>query len=644
MAVPFAAAAMRVGSLIAKGGQAFKTGARAVGDTAKSTVGRTKEKIKKQNKVLKQERAAQESFKKKVNEEIEKREKEGEIERKKGGKRQSLNLVNNFVQKPLEALARFIAAWAMKNLPPIIKEVEIFTKKVRVTLAAVKNTFLAVKGVASSMVKVTVALIKNIASFDFNDTSGRIKEAQEEYDESMEEFSAGISEFGNVWSRSEDELDEMLKELDDGGKFSTAVDKALVEKQRGERAPAQPQTTVDGTTIPSVRKGDKFDPNTRALLNTIRYAEGTAGPEGYNTWFGGRTDMDLAKMTITEVVEEQRRRISSGEATYGKYTSAAVGAYQIMKPEKAAKTAGLNPDTTYFTPDVQDTLAIEAFLKGQAGLSTEEIQAPISKQQIAKIAPVWASLPDASGKSVYGQPVKSFENLQGVYSQNQQAAQTQQAQPQQQTQSPTPSPKSGGGTTTPSAVVDEANVSKNQHATIGVTSGFGMRWGRMHKGVDIGTSGQRGVLVGMRAQGRVTTVANDPSGWGNYCIIYVPSLGMSFLFGHMAKIFVKQGQAYNGEAIGEIGNTGRSTGEHLHFEAIVGSSANGKRVDPTQYLPYLSVGTKTKTMATATTIQSSPNLTAKAEETSTKVGEKRTVTNRRGRQVVIIKQTEVVMT
>ena len=78
MAVPFAAAAMRVGSLIAKGGQAFKTGARAVGDTAKSTVGRTKDKIKKQNKVLKQERAAQESFKKKVDEEIEKREKEGD--------------------------------------------------------------------------------------------------------------------------------------------------------------------------------------------------------------------------------------------------------------------------------------------------------------------------------------------------------------------------------------------------------------------------------------------------------------------------------------------------------------------------------------------------------------------------------------
>ena len=55
--------------------------------------------------------------------------------------------------------------------------------------------------------------------------------------------------------------------------------------------------------------------NAKALLNTIRFAEGTSHTEGYNTWFGGRTDMDLTSMTINEVVQEQKRRLSNGEAT-----------------------------------------------------------------------------------------------------------------------------------------------------------------------------------------------------------------------------------------------------------------------------------------------------------------------------------------
>ena len=52
--------------------------------------------------------------------------------------------------------------------------------------------------------------------------------------------------------------------------------------------------------------------------------EGTAGPNGYNTWFGGRSDLDLSKLTVNQVVAEQKRRLNSGEATYNGLTSAAV--------------------------------------------------------------------------------------------------------------------------------------------------------------------------------------------------------------------------------------------------------------------------------------------------------------------------------
>ena len=158
--------------------------------------------------------------------------------------------------------------------------------------------------------------------------------------------------------------------------------------------------------------------NAKALLNTIRWAEGTLKPDGYNTWFGGRSDMDLTSMTINEVVAEQKKRLSSGEATYGKYTSAAVGAYQMMQPEVFASAAGLTGDSK-FTPENQDKMAIAGYMMGQAGMSAEEIDAPISREQIAKMAPVWASLPMMNGQSRYGQPVKRYEDLVAVYEKNQ---------------------------------------------------------------------------------------------------------------------------------------------------------------------------------------------------------------------------------
>jgi len=167
----------------------------------------------------------------------------------------------------------------------------------------------------------------------------------------------------------------------------------------------------------SESSGSGISKNAKALLNTIRWAEGTLKPDGYNTWFGGRSDMDLTKMSINEVVAEQKSRLSSGKATYGSYTSAAVGAYQMMKPDAFASAAGLSGDSL-FTPANQDKMAIAGYMMGQARMSQEEIDAPINRGQIAKMAPVWASLPMANGQSRYGQPVKRYEDLTSVYNKN----------------------------------------------------------------------------------------------------------------------------------------------------------------------------------------------------------------------------------
>lgn len=109
------------------------------------------------------------------------------------------------------------------------------------------------------------------------------------------------------------------------------------------------------------------------------------------------------------------------------------------------------------------------------------------------------------------------------------------------------------------------------------TSGFKMRWGRMHKGVDwacpIGTA--------VKASCAGTVVQ---SGWSNgygYCITLRHADGRQTRYGHLKKTLVSVGQAVSqGEKIGLSGNTGRSTGPHLHFEILI----NGTQVDPLKYL------------------------------------------------------------
>ncbi len=109
------------------------------------------------------------------------------------------------------------------------------------------------------------------------------------------------------------------------------------------------------------------------------------------------------------------------------------------------------------------------------------------------------------------------------------------------------------------------------------TSGFGTRWGRLHAGTDF--AGDHGAPIYATADG-IVTHAKWLSGYGRLVKIQ-HDFGFETRYAHMSRIRVKEGQRVSrGERIGDMGNTGRSTGTHLHYEVRV----DGEAVNPMTYI------------------------------------------------------------
>lgn len=112
-----------------------------------------------------------------------------------------------------------------------------------------------------------------------------------------------------------------------------------------------------------------------------------------------------------------------------------------------------------------------------------------------------------------------------------------------------------------------------------LTSGYGRRWGRMHRGIDV--AAPIGTPVVAAAVGVVVHAGWNSGGYGNLVNVLHPD-GSLTRYAHNKKLLVRPGQAISqGQQIAEMGSTGRSTGPHLHFE--IHSPGRGA-VNPMFYL------------------------------------------------------------
>jgi len=168
------------------------------------------------------------------------------------------------------------------------------------------------------------------------------------------------------------------------------------QESEGNRASGALHASANGTGTYTIT------PQRRALLNTIRYAEGTwkQGKEGYRTLYGGGRFRSLERHPEIVVVK--------------RYTSAAAGAYQFLPGTWSEAARKLQLES--FEPSSQDQAAL--YLVDRRGVLDQIDQQGLTREAMAVLASEWASFPTLAGRSAYGQPVKRAEDLQRFFSSN----------------------------------------------------------------------------------------------------------------------------------------------------------------------------------------------------------------------------------
>ena len=590
---------------LVRGSRTFLKG---VASTSNSVITSTGDKIKATSLKIKNENLSQRR-KERDTEELERR--KGREKNREGGiVPAATKIVDVVVKKPLASLWKLIAAWAVDNLPWIIKQVEIFIKKVKVFTGSVKRAITSTGATFKSLGKIMNAFVQNIKEFDFTDKSGRIATAKEELDENLEGISESVGEMWTVWGREEEELDYILEKF----KADESIEKirSELDKEFKEEEPvAKPKTPAFGSQASgSSGSGAKI----KGTAEEYRIAAAIATEAGR-----GVSATDVLQVGANRVADDRYPNnftdVFAQPDQFQGVFDRGIGKYRKIKTaEDAAAFSGRSVEQINgYIADMRNSgFRADSAKEIRGALEFRAAPGYYKKRPSERPTGTGADgrIPGSSWRGgsgdnqilrdpSKGDPMRAGGAAPINYPQGGTLSSSDIPTPKEKppnVQAPRPAASSGTST-----VKDEFMGGKS--TKIVTTSKYGMRnhptlgGYKMHNGIDLAPPGA-GYRVALKASGKVTRVDFDPRGYGNFVIITSKETGKSYMFAHLKSVYVKNGDSYTGQAIGEIGSTGTSTGIHLHYEVYIGGK-DGKAINPEPYLNLISIGKKISRQETA---------------------------------------------
>ena len=469
-----------------------------------------------------------------------------------------------FLGRIMDFLGTLLVGWLAYNLPSIITMAQELIARMQRLATIVSGFFNNTTNILKGFGNLLGAVGKNILTFDFNDSSGRVKSAMSDLGSNFDDMQSQFDEGFRLLTTS---LGEGLVTGKDAEPFGTQYPNQSMQEQ-----PSAPSGSEEET------KGGRVSP--QAVYSYLKQLG---------------VDDTHALGILANIKGESGFEIGSQEKGDSKQ---GVGLFQYTYPSRKAAFLKAVPDYKNNWKGQID-FAIKSdpntplYLKKQFS-SPEEAADDFMRN--------WEN-PDKrvykDRRIVHNAFIKSFKPGSPKPTQTTQRplAQTAPAQTEKMTPAVTTTVKDSVNVAGPKGGTPRVGLSPGQ--------GFGAsrKGGRRHEGIDIGTSGERGYYVSFRNSGKVVFSGN--SGGYGLTVDIVTSDGTCYRFAHLAKTMVKNGQSYNGQTIGEIGNTGNSPDVHLHFEVRIGGPF-GKAIDPRPYLGLLSIGKQLTGLAGQPTTISAP--------------------------------------
>ena len=304
------------------------------------------------------------------------------------------------VKKPLKPIT---------DIPPVGSGVQKLTKPLRSSITVPqKVATLGILNLANSILQPFTSILPEDANSEIKSLFTGITSK------------SGLGNF-NLKTKSENIFDKIKKFIDNilnsllGGPAQAAASQTPTIPGADYYGPGF--GPGGGRTSMSMNAADieADTPEEKAFIATVRELEGTAGEGGYNTWFGGRNEMDMTKMTIQQVHDEQSRRMAAGETTYNGLSSAAVGAGQFMTPLEQARSLyasqgrEFDPTKVMFDENFQNELILD-LAKRKRGV---DVSKRLTEGDMSTLGGEWASFTPQ-----YGQTSRTASESLRAYNEN----------------------------------------------------------------------------------------------------------------------------------------------------------------------------------------------------------------------------------